>query len=131
MKLIKILVLCILVMVSFLFVYKFFINDSKSDIKDVYLFDMEQFKNLEKNSIESITVIKYTEGGDNSKEINNSNEIVSLYDNFSKIKLVKETNMTCTDNITVYKFNMKDKTSINLEFECDWIVLGKDRYLIK
>ena len=38
--------------------------------------------------------------------------------------------MTCDDNTKIYVFNMDNGSSISVEIECDWVVLGNKRYEI-
>ena len=113
-------------------IYQYNENTKKPEVtyKSKVLKDFDQFKNINSNDIESVKVIRYTEGGDNTTT-KNGEEAKSVYESLSTIKLGKETNMTCEDNTTVYVFNMKDKTSFSIEIECDWIILDKKRYLIE
>ena len=105
--------------------------DNDDEYEAMFLFNMQQFKDLKLGDIESITITRYTEGGDSSENISDRAKIAKIYNRMSNIKLGKETDMTCTDNTTVYSFNMKDKKSLIVEFECDWIIIGNKRYFVK
>ena len=39
--------------------------------------------------------------------------------------------MACEDNTTVYVLYQKDGSKVSIEFECNWLVIGRKRYLIK
>ena len=39
--------------------------------------------------------------------------------------------MACEDNTWVYKFHLKDGQDVSIEFECQWLVLGRNRYTVK
>ena len=127
-----IIIIAALALCAFIGIYQYMKDsDEPSTFKTIPLRDFDQFKKIDPNNIESLSIIKYTEGGDNEKYITDRDEILNTYNSLSNIKVGKETNMVCEDNTTVYVFKMKDKTSVSFEIECDWIILNKKRYLIK
>ena len=101
------------------------IND---DVKLVS--ELEEYKKLDLEKIDSIEVIKYTEGGDNHEEMTEVEDIKKYYELIGSTKLCRETPESCEDNTTVYVFKMgKDKVSF--EFECGNFVYNGKRYIIK
>ena len=113
----------------------------KKKIKDVVedppikesipLMNFDKYKDFVIDNVESMSVIKYTEGGADEKKVTDKEAIKSRYNSLKKIKIGNETNRACDDNTTIYRFNMKDGTSTSFEFECDWLVIGNKRYEIK
>ncbi|MBQ3298049.1 MAG: hypothetical protein IJG97_04495 [Bacilli bacterium] len=99
--------------------------------KEISVLDHEYYKGLTLEDIISVTVIRYTEGGDEEKTYTETEEIEKNYNYWKTKKLGKETTQTCEDNTTVYIFKLKDNASISIEKECDWIVIQDKRYLIK
>ena len=110
--------------------YSYF-NKKEDNYTGKKLFSIEQYKKIKVDDIESITITKYTEGGDNSENISNTNEISKIYNKLSNITLGAETDMTCQDNTISYSFNLKNHNSVYLEIECDWVIINNKRYLIK
>jgi hypothetical protein len=100
-------------------------------VKKVPLMEMDNFKDIVIDKIKSINIIRYTEGGADDKEIIDKEEIKSIYNSLSKIKVGKETDRACEDNTKVYVFNMIDGKKIKVEIECDWLVIGNKRYEIE
>ncbi len=99
--------------------------------KEISVLDHEYYKGLTLEDIISVTVIRYTEGGDEEKTYTETGEIEKNYNYWKNKKLGKETTQSCEDNTTVYIFKLKDNASISIEKECDWIVIQDKRYLIK
>lgn len=101
------------------------IND---DVKLVS--ELEEYKKLDLEKIDSIEVIRYTEGGDIHEEMTEVEDIKKYYELIGSTKLGRETPESCEDNTTVYVFKMgKDKVSF--EFECGNFVYNGKRYIIK
>ena len=123
-------VFLIVVMVLVVLFVKFG-DDGKNEYKDVPLLSIEQFKDIKAEDIDSVIITKFTEGGDDSETVVDKSEINKIYSSINNIKLGKETDMSCTDNTTVYSFNLKSKQSIAIEFECDWVIVGDKRYLVE
>ena len=122
----KIIIIIIFLLVIFFVMFKFTKSDSS-----ILLKDSKHYKNLNFNNIESIIINKYTEGGLDSETINDKEEIKKIYNSLKNIKIGEETNMACEDNTTIYVLNFFDGTSDTITIECDWIIIGDKRYLIK
>ena len=94
-----------------------------------YLMDYPKYKNITPDNIESMSVLRYTEAGVSEKKIEDKNEITAYYNFLKQITLSKETGQGCTDNTTIYRFQLKDGTNAYIEIECEWVVLdGKNYY---
>ena len=94
------------------------------------LMDYGEYQKIDEYNIKKIEIIKYTEGGDDTQEVDEE-DFQKIYKNLKEIKIGKETNMACEDNTTVYKFTLQDDTEIIIEIECDWVIIGNKRYIIE
>ena len=97
----------------------------------VNLMEFGEFKNITPDKTTSIIVLKYTEGGVSENEITSSEEIANTYNYLNNYKVGDKVDMACDDNTTIYKFNLDDGSNLSIEIECNWIVVGKNRYEIK
>lgn len=122
----KILICLIVVICLFIFVG---CQNKKEETKTIR--DFNYFKNINVDDIEKVEIIKYTEAGDNHKEITDLQEIKNTYSMINNIKIGEETDMACEDNATVYIFSLKNSKKVSIEIECDWIILNGKRYIIK
>ena len=96
----------------------------------VSILEREEYKNISLDNINSISVIKYTVGGDVRNEITDQSEISKIYNGLKISKVGDQTERACEDNTTIYKFNLKDGTSASIEIECDWFVIDGKHYNI-
>ena len=105
----------------------------KEDPKELNtpLFELEEYKNVKLENIDYIEKIFFGEGGDQHEKITDKSEIEHLFNELKSIKLGEETDMACEDNTTIYVLYQKDGTKVSIEFECNWLVIGRKRYLIK
>ena len=94
------------------------------------LMDYGEYQKIDEYNIKKIEIIKYTEGGDDTQEVDEE-DFQKIYNNLKEIKIGKETNMACEDNTTVYKFTLQDDTQLKVEIECDWVIIGNKRYIIE
>lgn len=94
------------------------------------LMDYGDYQKIDEYNIKKIEIIKYTEGGDDTQEVDEE-DFQKIYNNLKEIKIGKETNMACEDNTTVYKFTLQDDTEIIIEIECDWVIIGNKRYILE
>ena len=92
---------------------------------------MDDYKDIVLDKIKSINYIRYTEGGREDNEIIDKDEITTIYNYLKNIKVGEETNRACEDNTTIYELHLNDDRDIKIEIECDWLVIGNKRYLIK
>ena len=97
---------------------------------NIKLFDHNYYKELKIEDVNKIEISKYTEGGVETKEITDEDEIINTYNSFKNIILIEETQMACEDNTTIYKFITNDK-EYKIEKECNWFVINNKRYLYK
>ncbi len=95
------------------------------------LLDYSEYQKLNTDEIDSLKIIRFTEGGVSEREIKDKTEIYKFQGYLKDIKLLKETGMSCTDNTTIYSFKMKDGSKVSIEFECDWIVIKGKNYLFE
>lgn len=110
-------------------------NKEKNNIEDIpeikALTDFDEYKDLNtRTDIIKVTVRRFTVAGGHDEVYDSYEDIHRLQSSVSSIKLVKETQMACEDNTTVYIFETNTGKSISVEVECDWIIIGKKRYLI-
>ena len=96
----------------------------------VSIMSYDDYKDINKDEIVSVKKTRYIEAGDVNEEITDKSSIDNLYDSLSKLKVGEKTERACEDNTTVYQFNMKNGKTYILEIECDWFVIGKNRFEI-
>ena len=94
------------------------------------LMDYGDYKNVTKDNIKQIEIIKYTEAGANTTVVD-ENSIISVYKKLKEMKIGRKTDMSCDDNTTIYVFTLTDETKMSLEIECDWVVIDNIRYILK
>ena len=95
------------------------------------LFDYKDYKNLTLENIKSLKITRYTEGGARETIVDDMERTAQIYNFLSKIILENESNMSCTDNTTIYTFILKDGTKASVELECEWIVIKGKNYNFK
>ena len=128
-KIIKI-ITAILIVVLLIIIILVLVN-KKEETPKTPLFEMKEYNNIKYEQIKSINIMKYTEGGVESIMVDQPKEIKATYNKIKKIKVGKEVQTACDDNTTVYVIQFKDDTTKEVEIECDWIVIGDKRYLVK
>ena len=104
--------------------------ESPPTVKTRLLIELDEYKDLKVEDIVSLDIIKYTEGGDQRETVTDQEEINNVFNTLSNTKIGEETQRTCEDNTTVYRFTTKDGKNYSIEFECSWLVLGNKRYNI-
>lgn len=102
---------------------------NKSD-ESTSLMDYGDYKNVTKDNIKQIEIIKYTEAGSNTTLVD-ENSIIGVYNKLKKMKIGRKTDMACDDNTTIYVFTLTDETKLSLEIEFDWVVIDNIRYILK
>ena len=102
---------------------------NKSD-ESTSLMDYGDYKNVTKDNIKQIEIIKYTEAGSNTTLVD-ENSIIGVYNKLKKMKIGRKTDMACDDNTTIYVFTLTDETKLSLEIECDWVVIENIKYILK
>ena len=93
-----------------------------------YLMDNQEYKNVTLENIDSIDIVRYTEAGESRKKIDDKAEINQIYNCLKSIKLLNETKFSCTDNTTIYYFNLKNGSKVHIEIECNWVVFKGKNY---
>lgn len=124
----KLIIILVLSIIIFFLVYK--LTSKPEQAKENYLKDNKEYNDIDSNNIVSIEVNKYSEAGVDSNLIIDKNEIKKMYNRLSNIKYGEETDMACDDNSTIYTINFNDDSKKKIEIECDWIIIGKKRYMI-
>ena len=104
-------------------------KDNNKNI-NISLMKFDEYKDIKLEDIDHIEIIRYTEGGDESKDISDREEIKDTYISLSKKKIIKKTDIACDDNTTIYKFYMGDNV-ISIEIECGILINNKERYILK
>lgn len=123
----KIIIITLFLVIIFFIIYK--LTNESQLIKSTYLKDNEEYKNVKVEQINNITVNRYTEGGLDSTIVSGA-AAKKLYKSLADIKYGEETDMACEDNSTIYIINLVDGSSKTINIECDWIIIGKKRYMI-
>ena len=129
-KFIPIIIIVLIILISGVYL----LSSKDTNIKKTkysYLKDLDEYKDLKLENISYVEETHYTEGGDDTKKIENKDEITRMYNMVMSIKLKKETTMACEDNTIVYRFYMNDNKQINVVFECNILVVKNKRYLVK
>ena len=93
------------------------------------LFSHENYKGFDIDNVSKVIEEFYGEGGLETKEYTEKNEIQTIYNRYDNYKIVGETKQSCVDNTKVYKFIMKDGKEYKIEQECEWIIINNKRYL--
>ena len=100
-------------------------------IKPTPVLELKEYKSLKLNRIKAAKMKRYTEGGLEETSAKDQEEIEAMYNRISHLQIISETTQACEDNTTVYEFTMEDDSIINVEIECDWIIIGNKRYMIE
>ena len=110
-------------------------NSPKSPAKKysqaVHLLDCEEYKNLTSQNIKSLKIIRYTEAGISEFKIDDKEKINQILDYLNRIFISDESKMSCEDNTTIYSFDLKDKTKVSVEIECNWVKIKGKSYNFK
>lgn len=99
--------------------------------KNIPLMEYSEFKNVLIDKIMSIDYIRLTETGRTSELITDKDKINSIYNSLKEKNVGKEVTNGCDDNTTIYTFNLSDNKKVNVEIECEWLVINNKRYEIK
>lgn len=86
---------------------------------------------IEKDSINSIEIIKYGVFGIKEEYISNIEEINEIYNYLINIKIGSETTISCDDNTQKYILHFKNKKDKIIEIECSTITIDNKKYKIK
>ena len=105
-------------------------KEEKKVVEPFLLMELDNYKNIKLEDISSIEVVKYTVAGDNRITYDDYNDINEIFTMLKSVKLKDKTDMVCEDNTTVYVIRTKDDEKYSIEFECNWVIIGKDRYLV-
>ena len=114
------------------------INKAKSSKKmaedviwEIPLMRYGAFMDIVLDKIKSIDYVRLTEAGRNEEIITDKEKIKNIYNSLKSKNIGKEVSNTCDDNTTIYTFNMSDDKKINIEIECDWLVINNKRFELK
>lgn len=131
-KIIVLIVLIIILIVAIIVVFKPEKEELKhtKPVEPTYVIDLPEYSRLKDAKIKEARIIRYTEGGSEEKAAEGEEEIKRIYDRVAKLKITDETDQTCTDNTTVFEFITEEGVAIDVEIECDWLVLGNKHFLI-
>ena len=94
------------------------------------LLEREEYQKITIDSIDSINVLRYTEGGSESKLLEDREEIENVFRYLENLQDGEETEMACEDNTTIYMIYSQEE-EYTIEIECNILVLGKERYIVK
>ncbi len=117
-----------LILITFITCGCIFAKENKTSKNLAYLMDYPMYTNITQDNISSIKIIRYTEAGATNKIITDKTEITKLYNHFKRVKISDKSDMSCTDNTTVYVFMLADGSKAAIEIECDWIVINGKNY---
>ena len=99
-----------------------------NNIENTYVLDYEEYQKISLDTISSIGVLNYTEEGIKKETYTKKEDIEGIYDYWKEQKIGQEIPQRCEDNTTIYTFELKDKTKISIEKECDWIIINEKSY---
>ena len=108
----------------------FILTGCDKNEKTVSLMDYGEYRKITIDNIKQIEIIKYTEGESDTELVEND-EYKNVYNSLKEKKIGKKTNMACDDNTIIYVFTLKDDSKISIEIECEWVVIGDDRFILK
>lgn len=110
-------------------------DDKKDKTDDVIintkLLELDKYKDIKLENIDSITMIRYTVGGDNKEEISDKSKIEEIYNGLKDLTIIDDKGVACEDNTTVYVFNLKNDTKPSISFDCGYLDLNNKRYSVK
>ena len=121
---ILIIVLCI-----FFIIISVFKKEEPVEIRTKLLKDFEYYQKIDIDNINNLTISTYTEAGGETENIEDKEEIKSLYNRLGNIKVSSETTISCEDNSKIYNFFGDDET-YRIEVECEALIFNNKRYLI-
>ena len=133
----KKIVFSIIVLILFIISILVVINEEKvpeptiTIEKNISLMEFSDYKKIKVDDIDYIEKIRYTEAGRDSNIVKDRSEITFTYNILSNKKVGSKTEKSCEDNTTSSKFYMKDSSSYSIEIECDVLVMGRNRYILK
>ena len=108
------------------------IDEPKNEPKDnVSIMEYGDYKNITLDEIEKITIYRITIAGANPTDYTDKTDIESIYNGLKSLIVGEKTEMACEDNGTDYVFKMKNGEEYTIVTECDWFIIGKDRYMIE
>ena len=93
-----------------------------------YLMDYPEYRKIKPDNIKSLKILRYTEAGITERNIEEKAEILELYNYLKKIRLLRETKYGCTDNTTIFAFELNNGSKAYIEIECEWIVMKDKHY---
>ena len=100
-------------------------------IEKIPLMKYGVFKDIVLDKVKSIDYTRLTEAGRNDETITDKEKIKSIYNSLKNKAIGKEVSSACDDNTTIYSFNMTNGKKVNVEIECDWLVVGNKRFELK
>lgn len=93
----------------------------------MFLMDYPDYRKITLDNIKSLKIIRYTEAGVNEIKVE-EDKIYSIVNSLNQLGLYGETKMGCTDNTTIYLFELKDGSKEAIEIECNWVIIKGKRY---
>ena len=106
-------------------------KEEKEEVKPVEKVSIVTYLGINLEDIEKVETVFFGVGGDNREYFENAEDIKEIYQNLSQLTIGDKTDMACEDNTHVYKFYLKNGEEKTVEIECNWFVIGKDRYLVE
>lgn len=106
-------------------------QDAAKEPPGVLLLEYGDYQKIRMENIRSLRIIRFTEGGAHARIVEDRAQIKKIYDGLRQIRLMDETEMSAVDSTTVYVFTLDGGEKISIEFEGEWIVIGKKHYLFE
>ena len=122
--------LWLLLVILLIVIVLVFLLFKKEDTSWTPLFELTEYETIDANKVESINILRYTEGGVDSQLVEEKEDILRTIRSLSQIKIGRESQTACEDNTTVYIIKQKNE-EFTIEIECDNLVMSKNRYQIK
>ncbi len=98
------------------------------NIENTYVLDYEEYRKITLDNIISIGVLNNSEDGMKKETYTKKEDIEGIYDYWKEQKIGQEIPQRCDDNTTIYTFELKDKSKVSIEKECDWIIINEKSY---
>lgn len=112
-------------------------NEEEKEVKkdepkeSISIMEYGDYKNIKLDDIEKITLYRTTIAGIDPTDYTSKEDIEGIYNGLKALKIGKKTDMACEDNSASYVFVLKNGEKYTINIECDWFIIGKDRYLIE
>ncbi len=105
------------------------LDDILCDIKtDTPLKEFTTIKALAINDIKSLKILHYAEDGIKERNITAREDVQKILSAFDNIIVGCDSGIRCTDDTTLYIFTLENGSNIEIERECESLIIDKQYY---